>query len=72
MFVRVNVLFVGLTEGQPGLPDLQVDGEVCLEAELLQSDVGSRLAFQFCILHVAVEDPCRNMFLLANFIVYAY
>lgn len=45
-----------LTEGQPGLSDLQVDGEVCLEAQLLYGHVCARFFFKGRILHVAVED----------------
>lgn len=45
-----------LTEGQPSLSDLQVDCEVCLEAQLLQSHIRAWFSFQGSILHVAVED----------------
>ena len=47
----------GLTEGQPGLSDLQVDGEVCLQAQVLDGDVGSGHSLQTGELPVAVEDP---------------
>lgn len=58
-FVCVSVYAcVALTEGQPGLPDLQVDGEVGLQAQVSDSDVGARLPTQAGVLHVAVEDPC--------------
>lgn len=49
-----------LTEGQPGLSDLQVDGEVSLEAELLDGHVSARLSLQGSVLHVTVEDAYRN------------
>lgn len=49
-----------LTEGEPGLPDLQVDGEVRLEAELLDGHVGAWLSLQGSVLHVAVEDAYTN------------
>lgn len=47
-----------LTESQPGLPDLQVDGEVGLQAQVSDGDVGARLTLQAGVLHVAVENPC--------------
>lgn len=46
-----------LTEGQPGLADLEVDHEVRLEAQLLKRDICSWFPFETGILHVAVEDP---------------
>ena len=46
-----------LTEGQPGLSDLQVDGEVRLQAQVLDGHVRSGRALQTGKLHVAVEDP---------------
>ena len=45
-----------LTEGQPGLSNLQVDGEVRLEAQILDSHVRARFPFKGSVLHVAVED----------------
>lgn len=46
------------TESQPGLPDLQVDGEVGLQAQVSDGDVGARLTLQAGVFQVAVENPC--------------
>lgn len=45
-----------LTEGQPGLSNLQVDCEICLEAQILDSHISAGLSFQGRVLHVAMED----------------
>lgn len=58
--VTVWVCGAVLTEGQPGLSDLQVDGEVGLEAELLDGHVRARFLLQGGVLHVAVEDTYSN------------
>ena len=44
------------TEGQPGLPDLQVDGKVGLQTQVTDGDIGTGLVLQAGKLHVAVED----------------
>lgn len=44
------------TEGQPGLSDLQVDGEVRLQAQVTDGDVRARLSLQTRKLHVTVGD----------------
>jgi len=49
-----------LTERQPRLPQVEVDTEVCLEAQVLQGDVRTRFPFEFCVFHVTVEDPCGD------------
>lgn len=49
------------TESQPGLSDLQVDAEVCLQAQVLDGDVSTRLALQTRKLHVAVENPYEDI-----------
>lgn len=46
-----------LTEGQPCLLDLQVDREVCLQAQVTDGDVCARFSLQGGVLHVAVENP---------------
>lgn len=45
-----------LTEGQPCLLDLKVDGEVGLETQFLEGHISTCLTLKGCILHVAVED----------------
>lgn len=45
-----------LTEGQPGLSDLQVDREVQLEAQVTDGDVRPWPALQTVIFHVTVEN----------------
>lgn len=45
-----------LTESQPGLPDLQVDREVRLQAQVTDSDISTRLTLQAGKLHVTVEN----------------
>lgn len=45
-----------LTESQPGLSDLQVHREVCLQAQVTDGDISSGLSLQTCKLHVAVEN----------------
>jgi len=47
---------LALTEGQPGLSDLQVDREVRLQAKVTDGDVSTSLAFQTGKLHVTVEN----------------
>lgn len=49
-----------LTESQPCLSDLQVNGKIDLEAQLLECDVRPWLPLQGGILHVAVEDTWRS------------
>lgn len=51
---------LGLTEGHPCLPQVQIHAEVCLEAKVHQGDVGARLAPQPHVLHVAVKYACRG------------
>lgn len=51
---------LGLTEGLPGLPQVQVDAEVRLEAEVHQGDVGASLTTQSGVFHVAVEYSCTE------------
>lgn len=45
-----------LTEGQPGLPDLQVDREVCLDAQVTNGDISARFSLQAGKFHVTVEN----------------
>lgn len=49
------------TESQPGLSDLQVDAEVRLQAQVMDGDVSAWLALQARILHVAVENPYKDI-----------
>lgn len=51
---------LGLTEGHPCLPQVQIHAEVCLEAKVHQGDVGAGLAPQSHVLHVAVKYPCTR------------
>lgn len=45
-----------LTEGQPGLSDLQVDREVRLQAQVTDGDISTGLTLQAGKLHVTVEN----------------
>lgn len=45
------------TESQPGLPDLQVDREVRLQAQVTDGNVSARLSLQALKLHETVENP---------------
>lgn len=47
-----------LTEGQPGLLQVEIDSQVCLEAQVHQGNVRACLSFQFAVLHVTMEDAC--------------
>lgn len=47
-----------LTEGQPGLAQVQVDAKVGLEAQVRQGHIGTRFSFQFGVFQVTVEDSC--------------
>lgn len=51
---------LGLTEGQPGLLQVQIHSEVCLKAEVHQGDVGASLPTQSGVLHVAVKYSCTG------------
>lgn len=51
---------LGLTEGHPRLPQVQIHAEVCLEAKVHQGDVGASLAPQSHVLHVAVKYSCTG------------
>lgn len=51
---------LGLTEGHPGLPQVQVHAEVCLKAEVHQGDVRASFTTQSGILHVAVKYTCTE------------
>lgn len=44
------------TEGQPGLPNLQVHGKVSLQAQVTDGDVRTGLALQAGKLQVTVEN----------------
>ena len=49
---------LGLTEGHPGLPQVQVHAEVRMEAKVHQGDVRAGLATQSSVLHVAMKYSC--------------
>lgn len=51
---------LGLTEGHPGLPQMQVHTEVCLKAEVHQGDVRAGFTTQSGVLHVAVKYTCTQ------------
>lgn len=48
-----------LTEGQPGLLQMEVDTEICLEPKFFQGNIRTSLSFQLGIFHVAMKDSCK-------------
>lgn len=48
------------TERQPGLSNLQVYGKVCLQTQVTDGNIRTRLALQTGKLHVTVENTYGN------------
>lgn len=57
---RQQVLKWPRTEDEPRLAELQVDAEVCVEADVRDGDVGARLPTQAPVLPETVPDACRT------------